>query len=250
MRKHTYLLYVVIGVVLGFCGALMLVTTVRQGDGLETLSEHDVVAFAKSKDEGALSFWEFHRTPEFVYICNHLDEMVDVTEKEKSRTLWFMLWRAAYLTGSREQIAKVFNRYMVSEHSPFTPNYVVHDLSHDGLLTDWLLFNQDSIVSEGALNSLIVGLADRSPDSWGHQPTLDYTPILTALMRSTERPISTRILAAYALARWSGSTPLGLEAQDALASWAEEDYVAKDLYNSLQVLGTEGWVRPETQPDR
>jgi len=244
MKERNYLLSGVVGAILGFGCALALVGLARQANSTEGLSRNDVVAFAKSKDEGPLFIWELQRTPEFLYVCNHLNEMIDIADMEKSRTLWLMVWRAAFLTGSREEIAAVFNRYMLSRYAPFTPNYVAHDLSYDPVLADWLLLKP--VVGEDALATFLHGVGHQSPDSWGYQNG-DYVLPLTVLMRSTERPASIRALAAFTLARWGRATQLGKEARDMLSTLAAKDDTAKTLYETFQVLGAEGGSGSETQ---
>ncbi len=158
-------------------------------------------------------------------------------EQENSRVLWVMVWRAAFIHGTREQVADIFESCMAATH-PGESTLIPHDLATFDLpLAGWLLL--ESGATSEAVVSFLARLADNDPADWGWRPE-DYTGNLEFLMRSSSIP-AIKAHAAYCLARWKGESTLGQEAQGIVKDLAKDDATVAYLQDRLQYLGTHGW---------
>ncbi len=236
----------ILAVVLPCIGVLILPSCqseeIDEPSSSSTVSFSSVASFAGLRGKDPWPVRELQRTKEFLFICNHLDDILSRERVDLSGTLGLLVWRAAFQIGTREQAAKAFEACLRSRqpgHDTYT--YLVRDLAEDPILRDCLLFQ--SGISAGAVVVFLTAVADQAPDSYGPS---DYTPVLADLMRNSH-DASIRGSAAFAIARWNGVSALGSESQQVLSDLASRgDCMARIHIDILRVLGTYGWQRPPT----
>lgn len=205
-----------------------------------------VVAYCSSVSQTGWNIREIQRSEEFLCVSRNLDKYLDAAITQRPPVLCAMIWRAAFLTGTREQISKA-GKVCWALDNTLSASLVPLDLATDRSLAHWMLLGPGA--SPEFLSRMLVALADRDPSQWG---AVDYTPFLVRLMDSS---VSTeeRILSAYALARWRGGTREGEQAEETLKSLATTHSTAVEYMKLLEVLGTQGWSRssgsrPTTDP--
>lgn len=190
------------------------------GANREMLGRNDVKAYLKSAYANSLDFLEVRRSQQFRHICDHLDEYLRDPEVGRCYELSYAVWHAAFLFGTRDQVAVAFDLCWSEVDTGFGTG-IPYDLATANAFTlmRWLLYV--SPVADSSLDRFLLELCNKSPDSWGVR---DYTYALEQVMRS-KRPVDTRSLAAYILAKWRRSTDVGEEAYQFLREAAEQDEI-------------------------
>lgn len=242
MRVSRWMLGV--GVLLIVCGFLCGVLAGRAQDRLgPQMSLEEVLAFCKRKEATSWTPRELQTGPEFEWVRNHLDQLLEHDALRSSRCLSTMVWRAAFMFEDDDEIRRVAHACCARPH-PGVPTAVPRDLATDPRVMTEVLFSKDT--TDEFLCDFLYQVSDRAPWRWGY---IDYTRTLKYMMHNA-KSARVRASAAFCLARWQGDTPLGEEAQHALTRLCVEDPWIELLCDSLQTLGTRGWEGSASHPSR
>ena len=242
----------------GFAAGYLLGTRASRG------SREKVLQYCQKMDsEHGTGINLLQRSEQFQYIREHLADFIGdpklVSERD-SYALSQMVWRAAFLFGTENDIARAFEACIYKAGHVIVRDLATYDAMHRVVgpegqratmdLAGWLLIGladgTGGGVSGDALQTFVLGLSQQPLDSSG----LDYRPILIWLMRNAKEE-DTRVYAAHSLGRWSGETEIGKEALRVLHDAQKRKNVWAPMFlRRIERRGTHGWKDPPsgTQP--
>ena len=237
--KHARIWVIAVAIAAGFViGALW--QAVMRPDEEDKLTDASVLAFCAQRDNSAMwDIEEIQRTPEFRHVERHFGRYLSEYGKDVlSETLAVMMWRAAFLFGSYEQIEEAFRACILRATSSHSGRYVVIAMDLSSWMADeYRLSLLMRTENESYVRAFLQLMADVGPREY----VRDYVSLLAQLMDAAPHP-NTRVAAAYCIARWEGESDLGDRAIGVLEKAASEgDSWAHDSLESLSVLGRHGW---------
>lgn len=259
-RVVTSAVLLIASLLVGFAGGYLLGTRASRG------SREKVLEYSQKMDSdpsaGNISLLQ--RSEHFQYIREHLADFIGdpklVSERD-SYALSEMVWRAAFLFGTENDIARAFDACIHKGGHVIVRDLASYDATHRVVgpegqrahmdLAGWVLIGlvdgTGGGVSGDALRTFVLGLRQRPFDSYG---PLDYRPILIWLMRNAKEE-ETRVYAAHTLGLWSGETEIGKEALRVLHdAQKRKNFSAIMFLRDIERFGTHGWEDPPsgTQP--
>lgn len=176
-----------------------------------------VVSFAE-KHEGPIDWRELQRQPEFRIVIDNLDAAIDLKELPESLILSRMVWRAAFLFGTDDQVARAFERCWAA-----TPggDIVAEDLASKPAGELWTYLRRPGRVSDEAIQRFCYGTLCNI--SFRRDEYALFHVTLQQMANNPRRPIGTRAACAYVLAIWFPDDAVGREGERIVRAAAEVD---------------------------